>query len=95
MVSHAIKPATNPTETPEDSLPSLAEVLDRVSHEGPQIITRGDERFIVLGAQEFATTSSDTEKRTYTDFKDFLFNGPRFDGIELGREPWTMRDIDL
>ncbi|MGN6031190.1 MAG: hypothetical protein ACTHQE_05950 [Thermomicrobiales bacterium] len=93
MASHAVKPAPS-TPLPEESLPSLAEVLDRVASDGPQIITRGEERFIVLGAQDFVANAN-AGKRKYRDFKDFLFNGPRFDGIEIEREPWTMRDIDL
>lgn len=94
MVSHAVKPT--PTKpTPEEPLPSLAEVLDRVASDGPQIITRGEERFVILGAQDFEPESAKTTKRKYTDFKDFLLNGPRFDGVLIERDPDTGRDIEL
>lgn len=85
------QPATDRTD--DTALPTLAEVLDRVASQGPQIITRGDDRFIVQGAQDFEAVTR--KKRKYKDFKDLLLNGPRFDGIEIEREPWTMRDIDL
>ena len=88
MASHAAKPAPSAPLPPEESLPSLAEVLDRVASDGPQIITRGEERFIVLGAQDFVA-SANAGKRKYRDFKDFLFNGPRFDGIAFEHEDWV------
>lgn len=89
MASHAAKPAPSAPLPPEESLPSLAEVLDRVASDGPQIITRGEERFIVLGAQDFEPASLDEKKRKYKDFKDLLFNGPRFDGIAFEHEDWV------
>ncbi|MGB3330757.1 MAG: type II toxin-antitoxin system prevent-host-death family antitoxin [Thermomicrobiales bacterium] len=91
MVSRAIKP----TPATEEALPTLAEVLDRVVSDGPQIITRGEERFIVLGAHDFETATATGKKRKYKDFKDFLLNGPRFDGVLIERDPDTGRDIEL
>jgi len=88
VASHAVKPAPQPTETPDDSLPTLAEVLDRVSHVGPQIVTRGEERFIVLGAQDFEA------KPKRPGLVGALLSGPRFDGIVIAHAPWDMRDID-
>jgi hypothetical protein len=80
MASHAVKPT--PTKpSPEEPLPSLAEVLDRVASDGPQIITRGGERFVVLAAQE----PKITPKRP---------SGPRFDGVDLERDKSPMRDVD-
>lgn len=88
MVSHAVKP-TPIASTEEESLPSLAEVLDRVASDGPQIITRGGERFVVVGAQDFVAAP----KRP--SLVDALLSGPRFDGVEIEREPWDMREVDL
>lgn len=90
MVSHAVKPTHPAPPSPaEDALPSLADVLDRVAADGPQIITRGEERFVVLGAQDFAA------KPKRAGLVDALLNGPRFDGVEIEHEPWDMRDVDL
>jgi len=90
MVSHAVKPTHPAPPSPaEDALPSLADVLDRVAADGPQIITRGEERFVVLSAQELKVEKEEP------DFIQFLLNGPRFDGVEIEHEPWDMRDVDL
>lgn len=79
------------TANTDESLPSLAEVLDRVASHGPQIITRGEDRFVVLEAQEMPVD----RRQKRLGFIDALLSGPRFDGVEIEREPWIARDIEL
>ena len=90
--------ATSPTPraaTPapdDEALPTLAEVLDRVASHGPQIITRGEDRFVVLAAHQSEPQVPETKR---PGLIDALLSGPRFDGVEIEREPWEMRDVDL
>jgi len=70
------------------------EVLDRASEEGPQVVTRGTTRYMVIAVPELADehqTPPDTPQ--YRDFKDFLLNGPRVDGVEIERDKTPSRDI--
>ncbi|MGB3330755.1 MAG: hypothetical protein WBA46_17465 [Thermomicrobiales bacterium] len=79
----------------DETLPTLAEVLDRVVSDGPQIITRGEKRFIVLGAHDYTTTTSTTTAPKRAGLVDALLGGPRFDGVDIEHEPWDMRDVEL
>ncbi|MGC4190176.1 MAG: hypothetical protein QM589_02955 [Thermomicrobiales bacterium] len=93
MVSHAVKPTHPESHTPgEESLPTLAEVLDRVASDGPQIITRGEDHFVVLAAHQIEPQVLETKR---PGLIDALLGGPCFDGVEIEREPWDMRDAEL
>ena len=86
----------------------FSELLEEAELNGPQIITRhGTERAVVLSIERYrAITASQTDQvpttePTYSDFKDWLLNGPKLDDDDpffaaLERDPNdTGRDIDL
>ena len=68
----------------------LSEVLDRAGHEGPQRIQRRNEAFLVIPEAQYEKL---TGKRP--SFKDWLLNGPSFDGLDVKRSRSTMREVAL
>lgn len=66
----------------------LSEVLNRVSSEGPQHISRRDERFVVISLDEYRALKG--EKET---FKDWLLSLPDLSELDLERDKSPMRDV--
>jgi PHD/YefM family antitoxin component YafN of YafNO toxin-antitoxin module len=96
--------------TSETTLKALDDILDRVSKDGPQTLTRHKKTYVILDVDQYeALTSGETtesltveefdesslSKAKYEDFLDFLLNGPRFDGVVIERDPTPMRDVEL
>jgi antitoxin Phd len=73
-----------------DAKNRLSEVLDRAAREGPQKIRRRKETFFVVRDREYEKL---TGKRR--SFKDWLFNGPSLDKLNVRRGRSAMREFDL
>ncbi|MGB3306694.1 MAG: type II toxin-antitoxin system Phd/YefM family antitoxin [Thermomicrobiales bacterium] len=73
-----------------DAKAQLPEILERVSEEGPQIVTHHDKRYVIISEDEYVALP---EKKL--GFVDYLLNGPRFDGVEIEHDKSPMRDIEL
>lgn len=71
---------------------NLSEVIRRSRTEGPQEISlHGEAAAVVLSAEDFRRLK---DSRASRDFKDWLLNGPRLDGIDLERDRRSAREID-
>ncbi|WP_165223260.1 type II toxin-antitoxin system prevent-host-death family antitoxin [Aquisphaera insulae] len=68
----------------------LTEVVNLALTEGPQTITRRNDRVVLMSAARYEELVG---KRP--DFKDFLFSGPSFEGLDLERDQSPARDVDL
>jgi prevent-host-death family protein len=68
----------------------LTEVVNRALTEGPQTITRRNDTVVVISAKKYEEL---TGKRP--NFKEFLLQGPSFEGLDLTRDRSPMRDVDL
>jgi antitoxin Phd len=68
----------------------FSELMNRTLTEGPQRV-RGRKGAIIMVAEE------EYERVTGVrpDFKDYLMNGPGFDGLDLTRDPSPGRDLPL
>jgi len=73
-----------------DAKNRLTEVVNLALSEGPQTIRRRKDAVVVLSA---ATYEELVGKRQ--GFKEFLFGGPSFEGLELERDKSPMRDLEL
>ena len=68
----------------------LTEVVNLALSEGPQTIARRNDTVVVVSA---ATYEQLTGKRP--SFKEFLFQGESFEGLDLTRDQGPMRDVEL
>lgn len=68
----------------------LSEVLNRAKAEGPQTIHRRSEEFVLLRRSDYEKLAG-----TAPDFKDWLLEGPSFEGLELERDKSPMREVKL
>jgi prevent-host-death family protein len=68
----------------------LTEVVNRAISEGPQVIRRRKDTVVVVTAEEFERLSGKKP-----GFKEFLFDGPSLEGVNLERDCSPSRDIDL
>ncbi len=68
----------------------FSEVVRRALTEGPQRIRRRDSVVIVLSEDDFEQLAG-----SRVDFKDFLFDGPDTDELDLERSRDSMREIEL
>jgi prevent-host-death family protein len=68
----------------------LSEVVNLALSQGPQTITRRKDAVVVLSAATYEKLAGKRQS-----FKEFLFEGPSFEGIELDRDQSTMRDVEL
>lgn len=68
----------------------FSEVINKVLLEGPQRITRRNERFVILEESEYDKL---TGKKM--DFISFLKSCPSLEGVDLTRDKSPMRDVDL
>lgn len=56
----------------------LSEVLDRARKDGPQIIHRRGDRFILLSADQYEDMTGKAPR-----FNDWLLNGPSLDELQI------------
>lgn len=68
----------------------LSEVVNLALSEGPQTITRRHDTVVVISAAKYDEL---TGKRP--GFKEFLFQGPSFEGLDLTRDESPGRDVAL
>jgi antitoxin Phd len=73
-----------------DAKNRLTEVVNLALSEGPQTITRRNDTVVVLSAARYEEL---TGKRP--SFKEFLSQGPSFEGLDLSRDESPMRDLKL
>lgn len=69
----------------------LSEVVNLVLLEGPQRITRRNDRFVIMTEDQYEALG-----RPEKSFAEFLLEkGPSFEGIEIVREKSVPRYIDF
>lgn len=73
-----------------DAKNRLSEVVNRALSEGPQTITRRNDTVVVISSARYEEL---TGKRP--SFKEFLLQGPSFEGLDLSRDESPMREIAL
>ncbi|MFM7316775.1 MAG: type II toxin-antitoxin system prevent-host-death family antitoxin [bacterium] len=73
-----------------DAKNRLTEVVNLALSEGPQFIRRRQDTVVVVAAEEYEKMIGKKP-----GFKDYLFQGPAFDGLELERDQSPPRDVQL
>lgn len=73
-----------------DAKNRLSEVVNRALSEGPQTITRRRDVVVVLSAATYEELTGG-----YGSLKEFLLEGPSFEGLDLARDAHPMRDVAL
>ena len=68
----------------------LSEVVSLARDEGPQILTRRDEEYVLMTKEEYLRLTG--EKPT---FLDVLRSAPAFDDLKIDRVHLEVRDIEL
>lgn len=68
----------------------LTEVVNRAIAEGPQVIRRRKDTVVVVSADEYERM---TGKKP--GFKEYLFDGPSLEGLNLDRDRSPVRDVEL
>ncbi|MBA2776762.1 MAG: type II toxin-antitoxin system prevent-host-death family antitoxin [Chloroflexia bacterium] len=68
----------------------LSEVANRARDEGPQVLTRRDEEYVLLTRDEYRRLTGEKP-----NFIEFLMSGPGFEGVILERNKRPLRDIEL
>ena len=75
----------------QEAKAKFSELMDKAEHEGPQIVTRhGEERVVVLSIEDYE--NMEPRKKS---LRELLLGGPKFDDLEIEREPDLGREIDL
>lgn len=73
-----------------DAKNRFSELMNRALHEGPQLVRRRKDAFVVLPEAEYDRL---TGKRM--GFKEFLMQPVGLDELDLTRDRSPMRDVDL
>jgi hypothetical protein len=68
----------------------FSEVVTRALNEGPQRVRRRDQVVIVLSELEYQRLLGERPL-----LKNWLFDGPDFEGLDISRDASPMRDISL
>jgi len=68
----------------------LSEVANRARDEGPQVLTRRDEEYVLLTRDEYRRLTGEKP-----NLIEFLMSGPGFEGVILERNKRPLRDIEL
>lgn len=68
----------------------FSELFNLVLTKGPQHVHRRKDKVVVISAREYEKL-----KGKQGQFKDFLFNGPSLEGVDLTRDTSPSRDIGL
>lgn len=90
----------------EDARDNLDDLLDQVEREGPQIVQRGEKRYVFSTQQRAQyemrkkALARKEEERNRIDgktsgFMEFLISGPSLEGVDLERDKSPMREVDL
>ena len=75
----------------QEAKAKFSELMDKAEHEGAQIVTRhGEERVVVLSIEDY-----ENMEPLKKSLKELLLGGPKFDDLEIEREPDFGREIDL
>ena len=67
----------------------LSEVANRARDEGPQVLTRRDEEYVLLTRKEYLRLTGERP-----NFIEFLLSGPSLEGLDLTRDKSPMRDVE-
>ena len=67
----------------------LTEVVNRAISEGPQVIRRRKDTVVVVAADEFDRLSGKKP-----GFKEYLFDGPSLEGLNLERDSSPIGSCD-
>lgn len=73
-----------------DAKNRFSELVREALTHGPQRVRRRDEAVVVLDAKEYERLAG-----RRMNFKDFLMQGPSFEGVDLTRSDDTGRRIKL
>ena len=73
-----------------DAKNRFSELVNLALTQGPQTVHRRGDQVIVISAKEYARLKGKRAR-----FKDHLFQGPSFDGLDLERDTSPSRDISL
>ncbi len=73
-----------------DAQDRLSELIHLAFTEGPQKLRHQEEEVVVVSCLEYERL---VEKRP--SFKDYLRDGPSFEGLDLRRDPSPGRDVAL
>jgi len=68
----------------------FSEVMNLAASKGPQRVRRRNDAVVILAEAEYERLVG---KRP--DFKEYLMNGPNFDGLDLTRDQSPGRDVSL
>ena len=66
----------------------LSEILNCVTAEGAQYISRRDKEFVVISIEEYRELKGEMET-----LKEWILNGPDLSSLDLERGKSPMRDI--
>lgn len=72
-----------------DAKSKLSEVLNLAEQEA-QIITRRNRQYVVLDGEEYQRL-----RGSLPSLKKLILSGPSLEGIDLGRDASTGRDVEL
>jgi hypothetical protein len=67
---------------------NFTDLLDRVKQEGPQQIRQGDTVYVI-------TSQSAEPGKHRNRLVEIIRSGPSWEGLEIGRIPGGMREVDL
>lgn len=73
-----------------DAKNRFSELVSLALTKGPQCVRRRKDAVIIIAKAEYERL---TGKRL--SFKDYLFNGPSFEGLNLERDRTPTRDVKL
>ena len=73
-----------------DAKSRLSELMNCVLTEGPQVIRRRHDEFVVMEASEYRELTG-----SRPTLKSLLLHGPSLEGVDVSRDRSPMRDVDL
>jgi antitoxin Phd len=73
-----------------DAKNRFSEVVNLALTDGPQRVRRRKDMVVIISAAEYERLAG---KRM--SFKEYLMNGPSFDGVDLERSESPGRDVEL
>ena len=76
----------------EDAKARFSELVRRAQSEGPQRVTvRGRDAVVVISAEELERLLPEERRLPFVEFMESLYA----EGLDLGREPDSGRDVEL
>ncbi len=67
----------------------FSEVFTKTIEEGPQFVTRRNQEIVLMSKEEYLRLTG--QKPT---FLEVLMSGPSLEGVDLGRDTSSMRDLE-